>query len=99
MEPRIPIPKEEIRKFCEKNHITKLSLFGSVLRSDFNPDSDVDMLAEFETTAVIGLNFFGLESELNKLLHRNIDLNTPDSLHRYYAKKIIEEAFPIYVRT
>jgi predicted nucleotidyltransferase len=56
---RIDIPKDEIAEFCRRNRIRRLALFGSVLRDDFTPQSDVDVLVEFEPDARVGLRFFG----------------------------------------
>ena len=77
---RIDIPHEKLRDFCRENHIRRLALFGSVLRDDFGPESDVDVLVEFEPDARIGLRFFSIEEQLATLLGRNIDLNTPGFL-------------------
>jgi uncharacterized protein len=73
---RIQIPKERITDFCQRHHIRKLAIFGSALRYDFGPDSDVDVLVEFEPGHVPGLAFFGIEQELSAILGRKVDLNT-----------------------
>jgi uncharacterized protein len=70
---QIEIPKERIAEFCRRHHIRRLSLFGSVLREDFRPESDVDMLVEFEPGHVPGLAFFGMEEELSQILGRRVD--------------------------
>lgn len=90
----IEIPKEEIAEFCQRNHIRKLSLFGSVLRDDFRPDSDVDVLVEFEPGHVPGLiRFAGMELELSGLLGgRKVDMNTPKCLSRYFRDHVLAEA-------
>jgi len=75
---QVLIDQEKIIEFCRKNHIRKLALFGSVLRSDFRPDSDVDVLVEFEPGHVPGLGFFAMEAELSEILGRKVDLNTPN---------------------
>ena len=76
MSVRIDIPKEEIAAFCQRNHIRRMALFGSVLRDDFTPESDVDVLVEFEPDARIGyIGLAGLEIELDKIL-RKADLYT-----------------------
>jgi predicted nucleotidyltransferase len=62
MSAKIPIPREKIAEFCGRHHIRRLSLFGSVLRDDFGPDSDIDVLVEFETGHVPGLGFFCMEA-------------------------------------
>ena len=94
---RIDIPKDKIVNFCRKHHIRKLALFGSVLREDFRPDSDVDVLVEFEPSHTPGLAFFSMESELSKLLGRRIDLNTPQFLSRYFRDEVLDEAEVQYV--
>ncbi len=89
----LKIPKKQLAEFCNKNHITKLSLFGSSLRDDFRQDSDVDMLVEFGPETHVGLiGFAGLELELSEILGRKVDLNTPDSVSKYYREKVLAEA-------
>ena len=91
--PDFTIPKEKIAEFCRKNHIRKLSLFGSALRDDFRADSDIDILVEFEPEAHVGLmKFAGLELELGALLGRKVDLNTPGFISKYYREKVFAEA-------
>jgi predicted nucleotidyltransferase len=80
------------------NHSRKLALFGSVLRDDFRPQSDVDVLVEFEPGHVPGLEFFGLESELSEILGRRVDLNTPAFLSSYFRDRTLAEAEVRYVR-
>lgn len=83
MSKHIELPEKAIAEFCRRHHIRKLSLFGSVLRADFGPDSDIDVLVEFETGHVPGFAFFAMEEELSGLLGRKVDLNTPGFLSRY----------------
>lgn len=94
---QINIPKMEIVAFCRKHNIRKLSLFGSVLRDDFRPDSDVDVLVEFEPDHIPGLAFFDMEAELSKILGRKVDLNTPQFLSHYFRDKVLSEAEVQYV--
>ncbi|NOZ20304.1 MAG: nucleotidyltransferase [Planctomycetes bacterium] len=68
MSVRLPIDREKIAEFCRRNHIRKLSIFGSALRDDFGPESDVDVLVEFEPGHVIGFRIFDMEQELSQLL-------------------------------
>jgi hypothetical protein len=89
---RIDIPTEQIAAFCRRNRIRRLALFGSVLREDFTPESDVDVLVEFEPDARIGLRFFGLEEEQSKILGRKVDLNTPGFLSDYFRDEVLAEA-------
>jgi len=89
----IDIPKERIADFCRRNHIRRLALFGSVLRDDFGPDSDVDVLVEFEPAARVGLlRLAGMEIELGEILGRKVDLNTPGFLSQYFRDKVLAEA-------
>ena len=92
-EARINIPKDSIAEFCMRNRVRRLSLFGSVLRKDFGPDSDVDILVEFEPGTRIGLiRLSGLEIELGNIVGRKVDLNTPGFLSKYYRNQILTEA-------
>lgn len=86
------IPHEELDRFCRRNHIRRLALFGSVLRDDFGPESDVDVLVEFEEGHVPGLRFFRLQRELSNLLGRQVDLHTPRSLSPYFRDQVLAEA-------
>jgi uncharacterized protein len=89
----LEISQGKLAAFCRRHHIRRLALFGSILRDDFRPDSDVDVLVEFEPDHVPG--FFGLagmESELSELLGRKVDLNTPGSLSPYFRDEVLTEA-------
>jgi predicted nucleotidyltransferase len=90
--PRLPLPAEKIAEFCRRHRIQKLSLFGSVLRDDFRPDSDIDVLVEFEPGARTGVAFFGMEIELSALLGRKVDLNTEGFLSKYFRDRVLKEA-------
>lgn len=94
---RIEIPKEKIANFCRRHHIRRLSLFGSVLRDDFDPNSDVDVLVEFDPDHIPGLAFFSMQEELSQLLGRKVDLNTPGFVSRYFREKVLAEAEVHYV--
>ncbi|HEU4752833.1 MAG TPA: nucleotidyltransferase domain-containing protein [Armatimonadota bacterium] len=96
MAARIPIDREQLADFCRRNHIRRLSLFGSVLRDDFRPDSDVDVLVEFDPGKTPGLRFFALEEELEGLLGRRIDLNTPGFLNPRFRQRVQATAETIY---
>ena len=97
--PNLEISKEKIAEFCKRNHIRKLSLFGSSVRRDFRSDSDVDILVEFEPGARVGLiKLAGLELELSKILGREVDLNTPGFINKYYCEKVLAEAEVQYDR-
>jgi len=85
----ISLPRQVIEEFCRRNHIRKLALFGSVLREDFRPDSDVDVLVEFEPGHTVGLlRMAGLEIELSEVLGRKVDLRTPAELSRYFRDEV-----------
>ncbi len=88
----LPLPKDAIADFCRRRHIRKLALFGSVLRDDFRPESDIDVLVEFEPGCTPGLAFFGMEIELSELLGRKVDLNTPGFLSPYFRQRVLDEA-------
>jgi predicted nucleotidyltransferase len=89
---RIELPKEKIADFCGRHRIRKLAVFGSALREDFRPDSDLDVLVEFEPEHTPGLAFFAMEQELSEVLGRKVDLNTPQFLSRYFRDKVLAEA-------
>ncbi len=95
---RIVIPKEQIAEFCRRHHIRRLALFGSVLREDFRPDSDVDVLVEFEPGRPVGLiRLARIERELSELLGRKVDLNTAGFLSRHFRGEVLSEAEVQYV--
>lgn len=95
--PKVKLPKERVAEFCKRHRIRKLSLFGSVLRGDFGPESDVDILVEFEPGTRMGLiTLSGLELELGEIIGRKVDLNTPGFLSKYYRDRIINEAVVQY---
>jgi predicted nucleotidyltransferase len=93
----IVIDREKIAGFCRARGIRKLSLFGSVLRDDFDPvRSDVDVLAEFAPGVRPGLKFFGYADELAGIIGRKVDFNTEAWLSEYFRDEIVREAVPIY---
>lgn len=95
----IAVPKDRIAEFCRRNRIRKLALFGSVLRSDFRPDSDVDVLVEFQPGKSVGFfELYDLEEELSRTFGgRKIDLNTPQGLSKYFRDEVLNEAEVEYV--
>lgn len=95
---QIDIPAGEIRSFCQRNHIRKLSLFGSVLREDFSPASDVDVLVEFEHGHVPGLiRLGGMSTALSDLLQgREVELLTPEDLSRHFRDEVLAHAEVLY---
>ena len=98
MSPHLVIDRSAVRAFCQRHHIARLALFGSALRDDFGPDSDVDVLVEFQPGHVPGLNFVGMERELSELLQgRRVDLVTPKFLNVRIREQVLREAEPLYV--
>ena len=95
------ISKDKIVKFCQKNNIRQFSFFGSILRNDFNDNSDVDVLVEFDPKASIGLfELHDMEQELSNLFDgRKVDINTKNSLSKYFRRKVLEEMEVQYVKT
>ena len=91
---QIKMPQNKIADFCRRNKIRRLSLFGSVLREDFGPGSDIDVLVEFEPEARVGFfELFDMEQELSVLLGgRKVEINTPNSISRYFRDAILQEA-------
>lgn len=93
---KLTVPKEQLEEFCHRHHIRRLALFGSVLRDDFSPNSDVDVLVEFVPGRVPGLAFFDMERELSSIIGRKVDLNTPQFLSRYFRDMVLAEAEVLY---
>ncbi len=94
---KIKVPRKELAEFCRKNHIRKLAFFGSVLRDDFGPDSDIDILVEFEPGKMPGFAFFTMQEELTKIFGRKVDLNTVGFLSKYFRDEVVREAKVEYV--
>jgi len=94
----IQLPAAQVAEFCRQHHICKLAVFGSVLHGDARPDSDLDVLVEFESGHVPGLlRLTGMELELSELLGgRKVDLNTPRCLSRHFRDAVVAEAEPVY---
>ena len=94
----IPLPQSEIAQLCRRYHIQKLAVFGSVISDDFHPESDVDVLVEFEPDHTPGFKFWTIEEELTALFGRRVDLNTPGFLSRYFRDQVQAEAKTLYVQ-
>jgi predicted nucleotidyltransferase len=94
---KIKIPREKLAEFCQRYHIRKLAFFGSVLRDDFGPNSDVDVLVEFESGHVPGLAFFAMQDELSRILGRKVDLNTAGFISKYFRDEVMRESRVEYV--
>ena len=96
LQQNVTIDRAAIAEFCRRNGIRKLALFGSVLGDEFRPDSDVDVLVEFENGKTPGFHFFGLQDELSEMIGRNVDLNTRGFLGPRITAKVEPVAEVIY---
>ena len=94
MNPQLSIPREKLAAFCQENGIKQLAVFGSALRDDFGPDSDIDVLVEFEKDRIPGLmGVAGMEIELSSLFSgRKVDLRTPEDLSPYFRQDVLDAA-------
>lgn len=96
---QITFPREHIQAFCQRHHVRRMWVFGSVLRDDFGPESDVDVLVAFEAGARITLfDMVDMQDELAALLGRDIDLTTPDGLNEYIQADVLAQAQVMYDR-
>jgi len=100
MNDHLVIDKERIADFCERHYIQRLAIFGSALRDDFKPESDVDVLVDFMPGHVPGFfRLFDMEEELSHLLGgRKVDMRTPEDLSRYFRDQVVASAEVQYVR-
>jgi predicted nucleotidyltransferase len=99
MSVQIPIDRDKVASFCRRHRIRKLALFGSVLRDDFRPDSDVDTLVEFEPEVAVGfIRLASMELLLSEVLGRKVDLRTPADLSRYFRQEVLQSAEVQYVQ-
>ena len=93
----VTLPRTAVAEFCARHHVRRLALFGSVLRDDFHPGSDVDVLVEFEPGHVPSLaGMVSMERELSELAGRIVDLRTPQELSRYFREEVVATAEVIY---
>jgi len=93
----VRIDREAIASFCRRNHIRKLAFFGSFLTDGFGPESDIDVLVEFEPGQEPGFfHLADMEFELSEMLGRKVDLRTPEDLSRYFREKVVESAEVLY---
>jgi len=98
MSPHVSIDRNSVSAFCQRHHIKRLALFGSVLGADFGPDSDIDVLVEFHAGHVPGLAFVSIEREFSGLLHgRRVDMVTPKFLSPRIRDQVLRSAEPLYV--
>lgn len=94
----IAVDRERIADFCRERGIRKLSLFGSVLRPDYDPQrSDVDVLVELLPNTKVGLAYFGWAEELSRIIGRKVDLCS--QLNPYIADEVQREAQTVYEQT
>ena len=100
MNGKLVIDKGQIADFCRRHHIIRLAIFGSALRDDFGPESDIDVLVDFEPGHVPGFfRLFDLEEELSTLFAgRKVDLRTPEDFSRYFREKVVAQAEVQYAR-
>lgn len=97
MRAHIHVDLHQLADFCRRHHIRKLAFFGSVLRDDFRPDSDVDVLLEFEPGTRIGLfDLMALQLEFSELIGRDADVRLPGDLHHSFRDRVIAEAEVLY---
>jgi predicted nucleotidyltransferase len=93
----IELDYDRVAAFCRQRGIRKLSLFGSVLRDDFDPNrSDIDVLVEFLPGVRPGLKFFGYGDELAEILGVRVDFNTAEWLSKYFRDQVVREAVTVY---
>jgi uncharacterized protein len=93
---RLNVSREALEEVCRRYHVRRLSLFGSALGEDFGPESDLDVLVEFEEGGTPGFGFVDLQKELSELARRPVDLHTRRSLSRYFRDDVMEESQPFY---
>ena len=91
------LPRDRISDFCRAHYFRRLAVFASALRDDFTPESDVDVLIEFEPGTRVGLAFFAMQDELSKIIGHKVDLNTEGFLSKYFRDEVLAEARSIYV--
>ena len=100
MNPAMSIPADRLAAFCRANGIRRLAIFGSALREDFGPDSDIDLLVEFAPGRTPGLRFIGMVDELSELFGRPVDVLTHSSVERspnyIRRKEILDSAEVIH---
>jgi len=91
--PNINVSNDKLAELCRRHHIRRLSLFGSVLRDDFGPDSDIDVLIEFDPDVPVGFRIFDVEDELSALFGgRKVDIVNPKYINRRLKKRVLESA-------
>ena len=101
MNSQVSVSKTALAAFCQEHGVKRLAIFGSALREDFGPDSDIDVLVEFEPERIPGLlGIAGMELELSELFTgRKVDLRTPEELSPYFRQDVLATAEVQYDRT
>ena len=100
MHPSINLDQATIASFCEQHHIRRLALFGSQLKGTSKPDSDIDLLVEFDPEHIPTLlGIAGMEIDLSDMLGKKVDLRTAADLSRYFRDEVLREALPVYEQT
>ena len=98
MSPHLAIDRDAVSAFCQRHHILRLALFGSALRDDFGPGSDIDVLVEFQAGHVPGLSFLNIEREFSGLVQgRRVDMVTPKFLNSRIREQVLGSAELLYV--
>ena len=92
----INIPQHDIELFCRRHHVQRLGLFGSAVHGTLKPDSDLDVLVEFDPDHIPGLAFFKMQQELSDLLWRKVDLNTFKFLSPNFRDSVMSELKVLY---
>ena len=94
MNPQVSVSKTALAAFCQKHGVKRFAIYGSALREDFSPDSDIDVLVEFESDQIPGLfGIAGMELELSELFSgRKVDLRTPEDLSRHFRQDVLDTA-------
>ena len=100
MNAQIAIPRDHLAAFCEERGIRRLSVFGSALREDFGPESDIDVLVEFEPDRIPGLvTLAGMELDLREIFSdHKVDMRTAEDLSRYFRQEVLNMAEVLYER-
>ena len=96
---RVDLPEEKIREYCATQPIRRLSVFGSAVRNELTPQSDIDLLVEYLPDARVSYFDMGRHFvDLMEIIDRQIDLCTPQSISKYFRKEVLESAKPIYAK-
>lgn len=93
MSMHLQVNRDQLVEFCQRHHIRRLAFFGSALRDDFRPDSDVDVLVEFESGYRLGLfDLIRMQREFSGMIGREADFRTPEDLGRYMRDRVVAES-------